>query len=209
MAIAKLSKLGQEIFEKRYAYPGETMWSERARVIARTAAGAETDEFKKPIEEKFYKALASGDFIPGGRIIFGSGRNSGRHNLLNCYAIEPQDSVDSIAKTVQDMYKISCAGGGIGFNFSKIRPKGDDIQNIKNSAPGSVSVMKMINEIGEHVRAGKNRRTALMGILDVTHPDLMEFLEVKLNLGELTNFNISVGVTERFLEAAENDDVGF
>ena len=206
MANAKLSELGQEIFMTRYAYPGETRWAERAKVIAKEVASAETDEEKARIEKAFYDIVGSGDFIPGGRIIYGSGRNSGRHNLLNCYVIIPEDSVESIGKTIQDMYKISCAGGGIGFNVSKIRPKGADIGNVSNSAPGSVSVLKMINELGEHVRAGKNRRTALMGILDVTHPDLFEFLHVKLNQGELNNFNISVAITNRFIEAVEHDE---
>jgi ribonucleoside-diphosphate reductase alpha chain len=206
MALTQLNKLGQEIFESRYAYPGETKWSDRARTIARVAASAELDEDKEKIERMFYDAVGSGDLIPGGRIIFGAGRNRGNHNLLNCYVIIPEDSVDSIGKTVQDMYKISCAGGGVGFNVSKIRPKGDDIGSVPNSAPGSVSVLKMINEVGEHVRAGKNRRTALMGILNVTHPDLLDFLHVKLDKGELNNFNISVAITERFLEAIELDE---
>jgi len=203
MANANLNELGQEIFESRYAYPGETKWSERAKVIAKTVASAERDEEKEKVEKSFYEAIGSGDFIPGGRIIYGAGRNRGHHNLLNCYVINPEDSVDSIGKTVQDMYRISCAGGGVGFNVSKIRPKGDHIGSVLHSAPGSVSVLKMINEVGEHVRAGKNRRTALMGILNVTHPDLMEFLHVKLDKGELNNFNISVAITDRFLEAVE------
>ena len=206
MAVANLNGLGQEIFETRYAYPGEVSWSERARAIAKQIASAEKDEDKEKIEKRFYEAISSGDLIPGGRIIFGCGRNAGRHNLLNCYVIIPEDSVDSIAKTVQDMYKISCAGGGVGFNVSKIRPKGDDIGTVSNSAPGAVSVLKMINEVGEHVRAGKNRRTALMGILNVDHPDVLEFLKVKLDLGELNNFNISVAVTNEFLEAVELDE---
>lgn len=203
MALTTLNKLGQEIFETRYAYPGETKWGERAKVIAKVVASAESDEDKEKIEKVFYDAVGSGDFIPGGRIIFGAGRNRGQHNLLNCYVIIPEDSVDSIGKTVQDMYKISCAGGGVGFNVSKIRPKGDHIGSVKHSAPGAVSVLQMINEVGEHVRAGKNRRTALMGILNITHPDLLDFLHVKLDEGELTNFNISVAITDRFLEAIE------
>jgi len=206
MALANLSELGQEIFETRYAYPGETKWSERSRTIAKVVASAESDEEKEKIEKAFYEVVGSGDFIPGGRIIFGAGRNRGNHNLLNCYVIVPEDSVDSIGKTVQDMYRISCAGGGVGFNVSKIRPKGDHIGSVLNSAPGSVSVLKMINEVGEHVRAGKNRRTALMGILNVTHPDLLDFLHVKLDKGELNNFNISVAITDRFLEAIELDE---
>jgi len=209
MANANLNELGQEIFESRYAYPGETKWAERAKVIAKTIASAERDEEKEKIEKYFYEAIGSGDFIPGGRIIYGAGRNRGHHNLLNCYVINPEDSVDSIGKTVQDMYRISCAGGGVGFNVSKIRPKGDHIGSVLHSAPGSVSVLKMINEVGEHVRAGKNRRTALMGILNITHPDLMEFLHVKLDKGELNNFNISVAITDRFLEAIELEEDWF
>ena len=203
MANANLNELGQEIFEKRYAYPGETKWSDRAKVIARTVASAEQDEDKEKTEKLFYDTIGSGDLIPGGRIIFGAGRNRGTHNLLNCYVINPEDNVDSIGQTVMDMYKISCAGGGVGFNVSKLRPRGDNIGSVANSAPGAVSVLKMINEVGEHVRAGKNRRTALMGILNVTHPDLLEFLHVKLDQGQLNNFNISVAITDRFLEAVE------
>ena len=206
MTLAKLDETGQEIFDSRYAYPGEKTWAERAKVIAKVIASAEIDEDKEKIEKSFYEAIGSGDFIPGGRIIYGAGRNRGHHNLLNCYVIIPEDSVDSIGKTVQDMYRISCAGGGVGFNVSKIRPKGDHIGSVHNSAPGSVSVLKMINEVGEHVRAGKNRRTALMGILNITHPDLMEFLHVKLDQGELNNFNISVAITDRFLEAVELEE---
>jgi len=204
MTIAQLNDLGQTIFEQRYAYPGEKTWRDRARAVAQHVAAAESDKDKESVCKRFYDAIASGDFIPGGRILFGSGRKD--YNLLNCYVLQPGDSVASIGKLIQDAYRISCAGGGIGFNFSKIRPKGDDIQNIANSAPGSVSVMRMINEIGNHVRAGKNRRTALIGILDVTHPDLLDFLHVKLDKKELTNFNISVAVTDRFLEACENDE---
>lgn len=206
MTIKNLEGIGQEIFEMRYAYPGETKWADRAKVIARTVASAESDDAKEKVERLFYETIGSGDFIPGGRIIFGSGRNRGRHNLLNCYVIIPEDSVDSIGKTVQDMYKISCAGGGVGFNVSKIRPKGDDIGSVPNSAPGAVSVLQMINSVGDHVRAGKNRRTALMGILNVTHPDLLDFLYVKLDAGQLNNFNISVAITDRFLEAVEFDE---
>ncbi|NDB86893.1 MAG: hypothetical protein EB127_30015, partial [Alphaproteobacteria bacterium] len=168
MKVKQLNELGQKIFEQRYAYPGETKYSDRCRAMAKHISSAEKDEEKEFYERRFFETLAAGDFVPGGRIIFGSGRS--RQNMLNCYVLEPEDNVDSIGKVIADMYKISCAGGGIGFNFSKIRPRGDDIQNIKNSAPGAVSVMRMINEIGNHVRAGKNRRTALMAELNVTHP---------------------------------------
>ena len=196
--------LSESIFMDKYAYPGETSWKEGAKRVARAASDPEPPETRESSEKKFYEAMNSGDFCPGGRILFGAGR--GNQNLLNCYVLDPEDSVESIGKTISDMYKISCGGGGIGFNFSKVRPKGDDIQNIRNSAPGSISVMRMINEIGNHVRAGKNRRTALMSNLSITHPDFLEFLHVKLDRKELTNFNISVAVTQPFLEAVEKDE---
>ena len=198
------SGLGQTIFMDKYAFPGEKTWKDCAKRVASHAGKAENDDKRIAVEKKFYDSIRTGDFCPGGRILFGSGRN--HQNLLNCYVLDPEDSVESIGKTIQDMYKISCGGGGIGFNFSNIRPKGNDIGNISNSAPGSISVMKMINEIGNHVRAGKNRRTALMSILNITHPDFLEFLDVKLDRKELTNFNISVAITKRFVQAVENDE---
>ena len=204
MAIKQLDNLGQDIFMQRYAYPGETKYSERCKAMAKHVASSESEDEIEKQEKRFYDALSTGDLVPGGRIIYGAGRI--HQNLLNCYAIEPEDSVESIGKTIQDMYRISCGGGGIGFNFSKLRPKGDDIGNVKNSAPGSVSVMQMINEVGNHVKAGKNRRTALMAQLNVDHPDLLEFLHVKLDLSQLTNFNISVAITDKFIEACENND---
>lgn len=196
--------LAEDIFLDKYAYPGETKWKDLAKRVARTASDPEFPEQKARYEKEFFGAINNGDFIPGGRICFGSGRS--KQNLLNCYVLDPEDSVESISKAISDMYKISCGGGGIGFNFSKIRPKGDDIQNIRHCAPGALSVMRMINEIGNHVRAGKNRRTALMAILNVTHPDFLEFLHVKLDRKELNNFNVSVAVNKPFLEAVENDD---
>jgi ribonucleoside-diphosphate reductase alpha chain len=202
MVIKKLDGLGQKIFEQRYSYPGEGGYSDRCKAMAKHVASAEKEDEKEKWYDKFYDALNSGDLVPGGRIIYGSGRS--KQNLLNCYAIEPEDSVESIGKTLNDMYRISCGGGGIGFNFSKIRPKGDDIGNVRNSSPGAVSVMKMVNEVGNHVKAGKNRRTALMAELNVDHPDLLEFLHVKIDLLQLTNFNISVAITDEFIKACEN-----
>lgn len=198
------SGLALKIFMEKYAFPGETTWKDCAKRVAFCAAAGETDDKRVSTEKKFYDIIRSGDFCPGGRILFGAGRAN--QNLLNCYVLDPEDNVDSIGKIISDMYKISCGGGGVGFNFSKIRPKGNDIGNIRNSAPGSISVMRMINEIGNHVRAGKNRRTALMSILNITHPDLLEFLDVKLDRGELTNFNVSVAITSRFMEAVEENE---
>lgn len=198
-----LKGLSQELFLARYAYPGEKEWADRANTVAKFIAAAENDDNKQEWESKFLNSLNPMDFIPGGRILFGSGRQ--KFNLLNCYLLWPDDNVDSIGQVIKDTYSISCGGGGIGYDFSRIRPRGDDVQNLKNSAPGSVSVMKMINEIAHHVKSGGGRRAALMAILRCDHPDLLEFLDVKLDLNQLTNFNISVGITNKFMDAVEND----
>lgn len=198
-----LTGLQKEIFLKRYAMNNETEWSECCDRVSSVVSQIEINGKRDECWERFYQAMIEGDFMPGGRILFGAGRN--KFNMLNCYRLHSSDSVSSIAKMIADTYSISCGGGGIGFNFSDIRPKGDNIQDIKWSAPGAVSVMKMINEIGHHVRSGGSRRTALIAILNVTHPDILEFLEVKLNLNELTNFNISIGITNDFLEAVKKN----
>ena len=135
--IKKLEGYSKEIFFNQYSYPGEKSWADRAKVIAKQAASAEKDEDKEKIQEKFYKAISSGDLVPGGRIIFGAGRNRGKYNLLNCYVLQPNDNVESLGKFISDAYRISCGGGGIGTNISKIRPIGDDIGNVSNSAPRS------------------------------------------------------------------------
>ena len=163
----ELKGLQNDIFTQRYAMPGETTWDECAKRVGHNIASIEINGLATEWGEKFHAAISAGDFMPGGRILFGAGRRD--FNMLNCYRLHPEDGVESIGKMIKDTYLISCGGGGIGFNFSSIRPLGDDIQNIRWSAPGAVSVMKMVDEIGQHVRSGKNRRTALIGPLP--HPE--------------------------------------
>jgi len=199
----RLEGLARDIFLQRYAMPGETDWLDCSKRVSAHVAQHEINGLIGEWMDKFDAAIGIGDFMPGGRILFGAGRR--QFNMLNCFRLHPEDTVESIGKMIRDTYLISCGGGGIGYNFSSIRPKGDDIQNIRNSAPGSVSVMKMVNEVGNHVRSGKNRRTALIAILNVDHPDLFEFLHVKLDLAELNNFNISVGITNEFINAVRRN----
>lgn len=203
----ELTGLPKDIFMQRYAMPEETLWSQLSKRVSENIAAVEMGDAVKEWSANFESVITAGDFMPGGRILFGAGRRM--FNMLNCYRLHPEDTVESIGKMIRDTYLISCGGGGIGYNFSSLRPKGDDIQNIRNSAPGSVSVMMMVNEVGEHVRSGKNRRTALIGILNVDHPDLFEFLHVKLDLKQLTNFNISVGITNEFIAAVKRNKPWF
>jgi len=199
----KQTEFSKEIMLARYAFSGETTWEEIAKRvsshIAKVEANGEIIEWKK----KFYEIIESGDFIPGGRILYGSGRRDG--SLLNCFALGVEDNRYSIAKLAYDMYLISVAGGGVGYNVSKIRPKGDPIQGIDGSAPGVISEMKKIDSIGKQVRSGGGRRTALLSLLSITHPDVLEYINVKVKMGELVNHNISVAVTKDFIKAVKKN----
>jgi len=108
----------------------------------------------------FYNAINDGDFIPGGRILYGSARPG--TGLMNCFALGFQDNRHSIASVLSNSYLISVGGGGIGMNVSNIRPKGDPIRGIPASSPGVISEMKMIDAIGDQVRSGGGRRAALL-----------------------------------------------
>lgn len=197
-----LNGLSQEIVTDKYTAPGEKVWGEVARRVSHNIALAEGGEYEK-WSKYFFDIINGMDFIPGGRILFGAGRAN--QSLLNCFALQFEDNVESLGRGLRDVYLISCQGGGIGMNYSKIRPKGDPIQNINFSAPGVVSEIRKINVIGEEVKGGKNRRTALLAVLNIDHPDILDFLHAKLDLSQLNNFNISIGITNDFLKAVQKN----
>jgi len=198
----KLEGLAREIFLDKYASPGEVEWEDCVARVARHVSQAENGS-QLEYQEKFFDIVNSMDFIPGGRILAGAAKP--RQSLLNCFSLEPSDNIESLGQLLKDVYLISCGGGGVGINFSKIRPRGDNIQNFKYSAPGVISEMRKVDSIGQETKSGKNRRGALLAILNVEHPDILDFLYVKLDLNLLNNFNISIGITNDFIRAVEKD----
>jgi len=176
---------GEQIFKQRYAsHPGET-WEEACRRIASFIAGAERNGKRIEWEERFFKELVTNRFIPGGRIMYGAGR--AKAALINCFVIGSDniDSREGWAKNLGDMLVISGLGGGVGINFSDIRPRGTPIHGTGGSSTGSVSYMELINSVGEVIKGGGGRRSALMECLNIDHPDIIEFIDkkfVELNL---------------------------
>ncbi len=166
-----------EIFQKRYALHENETWDEACRRLSKHVSSAETSDKITKYEDLFYKELSSNRFMPGGRIWYGSGRSKG--GLLNCFVIEPEDSREGWGKTVSDMIIISGLGGGVGLNFSKIRPRGANIRGTGGQATGAVSLMEIINAAGDVIKGGGGRRVALMECLNIDHPDLLEFLDKK------------------------------
>lgn len=196
-----------QIFKSRYAFTEEETWEEACRRVARQAALAESPDKQRFYEEKFNGVLVSNLFVPGGRIWY----NSGRHNpqLLNCFVLGNQlDSKEGWGNISREMIITSMTGGGCGIDFSDVRPKGAPITGQKGECPGPVALMELIDYNAKPVRAGGQRRVALMFSLDLDHPDVMEFLDAKLENGRLTHANVSVRSkrTSEFIRAVKRDE---
>jgi len=202
------SEFSERIFNERYAINHEETWEEACRRLARIVASAEVNGKVKEFEEFFYNELVNNRFMPGGRIWYGSGRPKGQ--LLNCFVTPTDDSREGWGQTVKESIIISGTGGGLGINFSPIRHRGAEIRGHSGRATGAVSLMEIINAAGQVIRAGGGRRTALMLCLNHDHPDLKEFLDKKLDLGQLNNANVSTVFQnesiDAFLRKVERDE---
>ena len=153
-------------------------------------------------EQEFYSIISSLDFIPNSPTLLNAGTDIGM--LSACFVLPIEDNMDSIFSTLKDAVKIQKAGGGTGFNFSKIRHKGATVRNTADVAAGPVIFLKIFSAALKAVRQGLARGGANMGIMNCDHPDILEFIHCKEKETEITNFNISVGITDAFMEAVEN-----
>ena len=180
----------REIFGSRHAAYHDEPWADACKRVAWHVAAAETGEARVQHFEEFREALLTNRFMPGGRIWYGSGRARGQ--LLNCFVIPTSDSREGWGKTLYDTVVIAGTGGGIGTNYSPIRPRGAAIKGAGGFATGAVSLMLAVNNVGDVMGAGGGRRIALMQCLSLSHPDIVEFLDKKLDLGQLNNANVSV-----------------
>jgi ribonucleoside-diphosphate reductase alpha chain len=182
--------LAAEIFTKRYALFPEESWPEACDRVSDFVSKAEAGPDVSAYHKKFNHILLNGLFAPGGRIMYGSGRPRGQ--LLNCFVVPTSDSREGWGGLAYDTLVISGTGGGVGTNYSPVRPRGAEIRGTGGTATGSTSLMSIVNAEGEEIKAGGGRRTALMMALEHDHPDIEEFLNKKLDLGKLNNANVSV-----------------
>jgi ribonucleoside-diphosphate reductase alpha chain len=179
--------------------------AELFRRVAENVAGAETDEpdFEKWADEFEYQ-MKTLRFMPNSPALMNAGTNM--NQLSACFVLEPRDDMEDIFETAKQAALTFQSGGGVGYAFSHLRPKGAFINSTGGEASGPVSFMRVFDETCNQVKQGGKRRGAQMGILRADHPDIGRFIVAKRNEGELANFNISVATTDNFIEVVEAQD---
>jgi ribonucleoside-diphosphate reductase alpha chain len=178
--------------------------SELFRRVAKNLAIVEKADTRKKVEADFYEVMSKLEFLPAGRTLNNAG--TPQSQLANCFVLPVEDSMEGIFDAVKWMAMVHQRGGGTGFNFSKLRPSGDIVtKSTGGFATGPVSFMKVFDIATRQVMQGGKKRGANMGILNVDHPDILDFISAKSERGEIENFNISVGVTDDFMKAVDQD----
>jgi len=197
----ELSKNALEVAQARYFMSNEG-WQECCERVAYNISSCEMND-RNTYRDKFADMIYNKYFLPGGRILRNAGRPRG--SLFNCYHLPIGDSIEQIGQLNKDALILWAEGGGVGINFSALRPKLDLIKGRGGKSSGLVSFMEGADAISKVVESGGSRRAAALGHIDVSHPEVMEFIDAKLVHGRLPHFNISVAINDGFLEAVERD----
>ena len=210
---ANLSDNALTVLEKRYLKKDdlgnvietpEDLFFRVAENIASAEKNFDVSESTDAWTEKFYTTMVDLDFLPNSPTLMNAGRDL--QQLSACFVLPIGDSMEDIFNAVKYTALIHKSGGGTGFSFSNIRPKNDRVKSTKGISSGPLSFMRVFDIATETVKQGGTRRGANMGILNCTHPEILEFIEMKEKDGVLSNFNISVGITDEFMEALKRDE---
>lgn len=207
--MTELSENARIVLEARYLRRADNgrvierpaqMFARVARAVAEAEVVDNASE-ASTWENRFYEMMSSLDFLPNSPTLMNAGTDLGQ--LSACFVLPIEDSMESIFGTLRDMALVQKTGGGTGFSFSSLRPENDFISSTGGAASGPVSFMKIYDCATENIKQGGKRRGANMGVLRVDHPDIDQFVNVKRDGKSLRNFNLSVGITDAFMQAVK------
>lgn len=204
----KLPVNTMEVLKRRYLLKDEhrciietpsELFRRVAHHVARAEADYNSDAGMQEVEDAFYRMMRNGEFMPNSPTLMNAGTPLGQ--LAACFVLPVEDSIEGIFRTLADTARIHQTGGGTGFSFSRLRPRGDLVGSTKGRASGPLSFMSIFDKATEVIVQGGRRRGANMGVLRCDHPGIMDFIEAKVGSDAFRNFNLSVGVTDRFMRA--------
>ncbi len=212
----KLTVNAVHVLKKRYLQKDENgqvvetplqMFRRVARAVARAEQGYDQDIDPRVWEDEFYRVMMGLEFLPNSPTLMNAGTEVGQ--LSACFVIPVDDSIPGIFDAVKHMALVHKSGGGTGFDFSRLRPRGDVVRSTMGIASGPLSFMRIFDVTTDVIKQGGRRRGANMGILRCDHPDIVEFITAKDREDFLTNFNLSVAATDEFMRAVEADGAYF
>lgn len=186
--------------EGRVVETPEKMFKRVAKAVARMETKYGGVKARKLYEEKFYEVMSKLEFLPNSPTLMHAGTKF--NQLSACFVLPLKDSLEEIFNSMEEMATISRTGGGVGIPLSSLRPRGSRIKSTGGITSGPISFLKLFNQVAEVINEGSSRRAALMAVMNVHHPDIMDFVFAKGVDEEVKNFNISVGVTDEFMKAA-------
>lgn len=198
----QLTENAQTILKARYLI-GDEKAADLFTRVARAVASSEAPESQAKWEEAFYNLMASTKFMPNSPTLFNAG--TGQGTLSACFVLPLQDTMQSIMHEATASAMIQKYGGGLGYSFSNLRPRGNHIRTTQGKACGPIAVLKMLSSLSDMITQGGKRHGANMGILDVSHPEILDFIHMKDDDQTAQNFNISIAITDAFMKAVEND----
>jgi len=204
-----MNDISQEIWNRKYRYSGteeisaDECYEDTWHRVARAAAQAEKDSVHW--ENEFYNILKDFKFLPGGRILANAGTGREETTMFNCYVMNKiDDSIEGIFDTVKESAMTQKQGGGVGFDFSTLRPKGSMIRGCEAESSGPISFMQVLDSTCRTIMSAGQRRGAQMGVMRCDHPDIEEFITAKRENARLRMFNLSVAITDKFIQAVKN-----